>query len=501
MPRRLVGAPARLAPGGWAFEFANDGYPDIDDTAEVVLALRRVAHPDAGRLRAAVDRGVAWIVGMQSRDGGWGAFDADNTRALVTQAAVLRLRRGHRPAVGRRHRARRRDAGRRGPGRRRGVPARRRLAAARPGGRRVAGSAGGAPTTSTAPARSSRRWSRPASPPGDPRSGAAVRLAGAAPERGRRLGRGPALVQRSARGSAAAPRPPRRRRGRCWRCSRPGARRRGGRARRRAGSSRTQRADGDVGRAAVHRHRLPRRLLHQLPPLPAGLPDHRARPLRAGDPVSRSSPRSGWRPAGRRRAARIGLRARRLPAEPAGSALAGVAGRGGRPSLAPGDIVVADRVLPRPGRRGRAWPGTGQLADALRIAGLTVHVGAIGGAHAVVTGAARHRLGRARCLAVDMESGGHRPPPGGRPAAVVRAIVDTPVHPLVSRRHTAARRPVPCAHCGARPPYCPPGPQARADPASASGSHGCRHHDHPAGRGRGTWWACHSARPCGSART
>jgi squalene-hopene/tetraprenyl-beta-curcumene cyclase len=74
-----------LAPGGWAFEFDNDGYPDTDDTAEVVLALRRVAHPEPGRLRAAVDRGIAWTVGMQSRDGGWGAFDADNTRELITK--------------------------------------------------------------------------------------------------------------------------------------------------------------------------------------------------------------------------------------------------------------------------------------------------------------------------------------------------------------------------------------------------------------------------------
>jgi squalene-hopene/tetraprenyl-beta-curcumene cyclase len=75
----------RLAPGGWAFEFANDGYPDTDDTAEVVLALRRATHPDRRQLRAAVDRGVAWVVGMQSRDGGWGAFDADNTRTLANQ--------------------------------------------------------------------------------------------------------------------------------------------------------------------------------------------------------------------------------------------------------------------------------------------------------------------------------------------------------------------------------------------------------------------------------
>src|SRR5579875_3383857 len=79
----------RLAPGGWAFEFANDNYPDVDDTAEVVLALRRLVPPEgaawpwAARARAAIDRAVAWVEGMQSANGGWAAFDADNTRALV----------------------------------------------------------------------------------------------------------------------------------------------------------------------------------------------------------------------------------------------------------------------------------------------------------------------------------------------------------------------------------------------------------------------------------
>jgi squalene-hopene/tetraprenyl-beta-curcumene cyclase len=68
-----------LAPGGWAFEFANDGYPDIDDTAEVVMALRRSSAP--GR-DPAIARGLAWMVGMQSADGGWAAFDADNTSSL-----------------------------------------------------------------------------------------------------------------------------------------------------------------------------------------------------------------------------------------------------------------------------------------------------------------------------------------------------------------------------------------------------------------------------------
>jgi squalene-hopene/tetraprenyl-beta-curcumene cyclase len=71
-----------LAPGGWAFEFANVGYPDTDDTAEVVLALRRADRPG---VRAAVDRGVRWLNGMQSKDGGWGAFDADNMRQIITK--------------------------------------------------------------------------------------------------------------------------------------------------------------------------------------------------------------------------------------------------------------------------------------------------------------------------------------------------------------------------------------------------------------------------------
>ncbi|RJQ86249.1 squalene--hopene cyclase [Amycolatopsis panacis] len=75
----------RLAPGGFAFEFANDGYPDTDDTAEVVLALRRMGKPDHLRIRAAVDRSVRWLEGMQSRDGGWGAFDVDNTQVLATK--------------------------------------------------------------------------------------------------------------------------------------------------------------------------------------------------------------------------------------------------------------------------------------------------------------------------------------------------------------------------------------------------------------------------------
>jgi squalene-hopene/tetraprenyl-beta-curcumene cyclase len=72
-----------LPPGGWAFEFANANYPDVDDTAEVIMALHAVRHPDPERMRRAIERGVTWLEGMQSSDGGWAAFDVDNTRALV----------------------------------------------------------------------------------------------------------------------------------------------------------------------------------------------------------------------------------------------------------------------------------------------------------------------------------------------------------------------------------------------------------------------------------
>jgi squalene-hopene/tetraprenyl-beta-curcumene cyclase len=74
-----------LEPAGWAFEFDNDGYPDIDDTAEVLLALRGADLPPGQDAAAAVARARRWLIGMQSRDGGWAAFDADNTSTLVTK--------------------------------------------------------------------------------------------------------------------------------------------------------------------------------------------------------------------------------------------------------------------------------------------------------------------------------------------------------------------------------------------------------------------------------
>ena len=69
-----------VRPGGWAFQYANAYYPDVDDTAVVVTAMDRLTANDAARpYDARIARAKEWIVGMQSKNGGWGAFDADNT--------------------------------------------------------------------------------------------------------------------------------------------------------------------------------------------------------------------------------------------------------------------------------------------------------------------------------------------------------------------------------------------------------------------------------------
>ncbi len=82
IPRQICGVKGDWAtwrpevrPGGWAFQYANPHYPDLDDTAMVAIALDRF---DRERYRAAVDRAAEWIVGMRCRSGGWAAFDADN---------------------------------------------------------------------------------------------------------------------------------------------------------------------------------------------------------------------------------------------------------------------------------------------------------------------------------------------------------------------------------------------------------------------------------------
>jgi squalene-hopene/tetraprenyl-beta-curcumene cyclase len=68
-----------VRPGGWAFQYANPHYPDVDDTAVVALAMDRARGMDA-RIdhRPAIERAQEWILGLQSKNGAWGAFDADN---------------------------------------------------------------------------------------------------------------------------------------------------------------------------------------------------------------------------------------------------------------------------------------------------------------------------------------------------------------------------------------------------------------------------------------
>jgi squalene-hopene/tetraprenyl-beta-curcumene cyclase len=71
-----------IAPGGWYFEFNNEFYPDVDDTAQVLLALNKVANPRQGYQDEVAKRGLDWLFAMQCRSGGWGSFDRDNTKTI-----------------------------------------------------------------------------------------------------------------------------------------------------------------------------------------------------------------------------------------------------------------------------------------------------------------------------------------------------------------------------------------------------------------------------------
>jgi squalene-hopene/tetraprenyl-beta-curcumene cyclase len=74
-----------LTPSGWAFEFMNDFYPDIDDTAMVLLALEHAQASDPERQKRVERRAIQWLLGMQSSDGGWAAFDVDNNWQLLNK--------------------------------------------------------------------------------------------------------------------------------------------------------------------------------------------------------------------------------------------------------------------------------------------------------------------------------------------------------------------------------------------------------------------------------
>lgn len=74
-------------PGGWSFEFDNLLYPDIDDASLVVMAMDKVKLPEAEETRrnSSIRRGVEWMSGMQSKNGGWAAFDKDNNKKYLTK--------------------------------------------------------------------------------------------------------------------------------------------------------------------------------------------------------------------------------------------------------------------------------------------------------------------------------------------------------------------------------------------------------------------------------
>jgi squalene-hopene/tetraprenyl-beta-curcumene cyclase len=76
-----------VEPSGWAFERANLNYPDIDDTAVALIVLARLPRTvlDEPRIRATIDRALAWTLAMQSSNGGWGAFDKDNNHQILTK--------------------------------------------------------------------------------------------------------------------------------------------------------------------------------------------------------------------------------------------------------------------------------------------------------------------------------------------------------------------------------------------------------------------------------
>lgn len=69
-------------PGGWYFEFNNEFYPDVDDTAQVLLALSKVDNPREHYQHEVARRALDWLLAMQCRNGGWGSFDKDNTKTI-----------------------------------------------------------------------------------------------------------------------------------------------------------------------------------------------------------------------------------------------------------------------------------------------------------------------------------------------------------------------------------------------------------------------------------
>ena len=297
------GVPA-LAPGGFPFEFANDNYPDVDDTAEVVLALRRAgigtgpaqpiaASPGCSGCRAAPAAGAPSTSTTR-------AASAASSPSATSARSPTRRAPTSPPTCSRRSRYEGRAGEPAGP-------ARSRLAAAPAGGATAPGSAAGARTTSTGPARrppgarglrpgrpSERRDRRQAGSRACRTQAAAAARTSAPTATARWRGRGVstasqtawALLGLHAAGAGHGPAAERRR-------ALPG----------RDASGR----DGGWDEPLLHRHRVPGRLLPQLPPLPGRLPGDgaRPRPRRArGERAARARPAAD-RAARARQAARL----------------------------------------------------------------------------------------------------------------------------------------------------------------------------------------------------
>ena len=473
---------------------------------------------------------VAWVEGMQCRDGGWGAFDVDNTRTLVPGAAVLRLRRADRPAERGRDRPRRRDAGGARPARERRRSTAARAWLLRPqeadgswfgrwGANYVYGT--GAVVPALVAAGAGARRTR--------RSAGRSRWLRAPPERRRRLGRGPALLPGrlglAAAGESTASQT-------AWALLAllaAGERSAGDRARAWPSWSRPSGRRRLVGRAVVHRHRVPRRLLHQLPPLPARVPGHGARAVLATEaadglsssvltaPARRGARRRRRRttssaPGRARRGAPGAALARRLDAEDCRrrwSASAG--GLDGR--LRPGDIVVATELRTHRAHASSGAPGAPLLAGELRRAGSASTPGPLVVVHrATCAGRAARRSARRAALSPSTWSRrGWSACAAGPPLAVVRAIADT-----AERRPRARRRPGAAASlargargrssagqraCGDRARCCSPGPD-RSAPGSSGPSRsssarwtGSARRSTSAARSSTTPTSCASSRP------
>jgi squalene-hopene/tetraprenyl-beta-curcumene cyclase len=75
-----------LEPAGWAFQFHNDWFPDVDDSAVILMVLAEAAHDDPAARDRAIKLGANWVMGMQSKDGGFAAFDVDNDSSWLNQA-------------------------------------------------------------------------------------------------------------------------------------------------------------------------------------------------------------------------------------------------------------------------------------------------------------------------------------------------------------------------------------------------------------------------------